>query len=367
MNNATRAIHRRGAFTLVEMIVVIGIILVIAALAAAFMPRVQDSTNLLRAVDQFEQWLLTAKMRAKHDQLATGIRFIPDPLNPGMFSEFQYIQQPEPLGGGSLSQTATVPPIFAPPPLPTTFFLNGSLLLPTPNPPATIPSPFNYPCPRTLSPPQAAIVAGQVQIYNFDPTMGGTPSFQWLVQPGDYLGINSGGVYPILGVSATALTTTANPPAPWSKPWPMNGVPVTTLQLGSTVFGVTPYDTSLNITTPTTNFRILRQPRVFVGEPPLQMPKNFAVDTLSIGNNIVSGPSGFIEILFAPSGAVIGTNAGSGKLYAYIHDITQNPVDPNRAGIVAVQTRTGFIGAYSMAPPPLLPTAFAEEGRESGL
>ncbi len=65
MCSATKTINRRGAFTLIELLVVISIILVIAALAAAFAPRMSDSTNLSRSVDQLEQWLLTAKMRAR--------------------------------------------------------------------------------------------------------------------------------------------------------------------------------------------------------------------------------------------------------------------------------------------------------------
>ena len=66
--------------------------------SAAFAPSIADSSNLTRAVDNLQQWLLTAKMRAKRDGLATGIRFIQaqgDP--PGFFSQVQYIQQPDDL------------------------------------------------------------------------------------------------------------------------------------------------------------------------------------------------------------------------------------------------------------------------------
>ena len=333
MRNAIKITRRREAFTLIELIVVISIILVIAALAAAFAPRVSDSQNLTRSVDQLEQWLLTAKMRAKRDQLATGLRFVQasgDP--PGMFSEFQYIQQPDPLSGGwvtASAQPGSVP--FGP------LWLNGGICLPT-------------------------STRGQVQLFNVDCSMGQTltPN-QYLIQPGDYLEMRDGGVYFIAAATATAT----NPP-------------VTIVQLSGSV-----YDTSLSITSPTTNYRILRQARILIGESPLQLPNNYALDTTLIpptiipGNttvawsNVQTAPNGSLEILFSPSGAVVGANSGLGKLLMTVHDMTVIPIDVTRAGIVAVQTRTGFIGAYSVAPgaglPGFDPFLFAEIARESGL
>lgn len=328
----------RRAFTLIELIVVISIILVIAALAAAFAPRVSDSQNLSRAVDQFEQWLLTAKMRAKRDGLATGIRLVQNQGDPpGIYSQVQYIQQPDPLSGGYLTTTPTSM-VYSPGPPP--IYLNGGILL--------------------------SANSGTVTFGNVDFTLGlgaGALPSQLLVQPGDYLEVRDGGVYLIGAVTGP-----------------------TTLTLSGT-----PYDAALSITPPTgttpgtstTNYRILRQPRVLIGEPPLQLPGNLAVDTTIIpqtvipGNttvfwsNVAAGPSGFPEILFSPSGAVIGTNAGSGKVLVTVYDVTMSPFDINRIGIVAVQCRTGFIGAYSVTPGAGTagydPFFFAESGRESGL
>jgi prepilin-type N-terminal cleavage/methylation domain-containing protein len=387
--------YRRKGFTLVEMLVVIGIILVIAALAAAFAPRITDSTNLSRAVDNLEQWLLTAKMRAKRDGLATGIRFIPDPNNPNskLYYQIQYIQQPDPLTGGLLLQGTWTPPngsptgSNAPPPPPnsasTTFYLNGSMCLQSPN---LTPLPPLPPIP---------IQNGQVQIYNFDPSIGGTPfGSQWLVQPGDVLELRDGGVYTIAGVVTPGPipnqipTTTGVPP-----------VPVTTLQLGIISGGATAYysnpvvppmpmyingnqwlptnppmvwassyEQSLNISSSgTANFRIIRQPRILIGEEPLALPNNYAVDlTATYGSNVQFGTSGYYEILFAPSGAVIGANAANGITGLVVYDTTMTPFDLNRAGLVAVQTRTGFIGAYNVGTAPNF-FQFVQLSRESGL
>jgi type II secretory pathway pseudopilin PulG len=324
---------RRPAFTLIELIVVISIIIVIAALGAAFAPRVTDSQNLTRSVDQLEQWLLTAKMRAKRDGLATGIRFIEDPNNPGirfiedpnnpgMYSQFQYIQQPERLSGGSVV-FATTPPAGAMPwPAAPVYLTGGACLQATGN---------------------------QVQFANVDFTAGNLTVDQYLVQQGDYLELLGGGIYYISAV-----------------------VPPNKLALGGSI-----YDNALSFNPTgaqagaTTNYRILRQPRILNGEDPLQLPNNYAVD-LAMSANVPRRPlygapnGGYYEILFSPSGAVVGQGTTSGKILLYVHDYTQTPVDPGKSGVVAVQTRTGYIGAYN-AGPPTAPYIYAEEGRSSGL
>ena len=356
MRNTNQLVPRRGGFTLIELIVVIGIILVIAALGAAFAPTISDSQNLTRSVDNLEQWLLTAKMRAKRDGLATGIRFIPpDPLNPtvGPFSEFQYIQQPDAMTGGTI--------VFVP---------NGS------NPPAgaaafqVLPAGTLYVTGGICLGATANTATGvaQVQFGNVDFFGGHALPVQYLVQPGDYLELRDGGVYLI----GQAVATPSNP------------TQSTILQLGGNVAGTvvaTQYDLSVSVSSPTTNYRILRQPRILIGEPPLTMPTNMVVDMNAIPgttmtSNVVAGPSGYLEILFSPSGAVVGTNAGSGKILLCVRDSTDlsytDPItnlqtyDPNKAGIVGVQCRTGFIGAYSVAPG-ADPFYYAEEGRSSGL
>lgn len=367
---------RHGAFTLIEMIVVIAIILVIAALAAAFAPRVTDNQNLTRAVDNLQQWLLTAKMRAKRDGLATGIRFIQSPgdiaTDPGLklptpvptiFSQVQYIQQPEPLAGGWMSSAAspTGGSVLPPPPSAGVLFLNGSMLLQTPN---ATPLPVAPPVPPTIS-------GGQVQIYNFDPTLSGIPSMnQWLVQIGDNLEINGGGVFAIAGVwTSMGLNTPGPVPVTTSPPWPAPGIPVTTLQLGGTAF----YSSSLIINSPgTTNFRILRQPRLLIGEEPLTLPNNYAVNfglipgTTSNGSNVANGFSGAPEILFSPTGAVIGTNAGTSTILISVWDTTATVPDPNAVGIIGIQGRSGFMGAYSVSLSGN-PFLFVQMARESGL
>ena len=201
-----RAYQHRQAFTLIEMLVVIVIIVVLASLAAAFMPRVQDSTTLSNGMDQLSQWLLTAKMRTKRDGLASGIRLIPDVNN--MVTQFQYIQQPDPLAGVAANATGTLPVTCGQP---------------------------------------AATAGTTVTFTNADFSLGGLPQYepitglpQWLVQIGDYLELrDSGGIHAIVGVTATTVTVSANQvivPTGTAYPWT------------------------------TSNYRILRQPRPLIGE-----------------------------------------------------------------------------------------------------
>src|SRR5689334_23274451 len=136
---------RRWGLTLVELIVVITIILLVAALGAAFMPRVQERQNVNRGMDLLSQWLLIAKQRARRDNLVTGVRFIIDPNDPNagtyanQLTQVVYVQQPGP-------------------------YTNGQFLAVTDNPDGTHTATFN----------------------NVDFTNGGLPASEWLVQPGDY-------------------------------------------------------------------------------------------------------------------------------------------------------------------------------------
>jgi prepilin-type N-terminal cleavage/methylation domain-containing protein len=314
--------RRRGAFTLIEMLVVMGIILLLATIGVAYLPKMSDNQKRTRAVDLVSQWLLTAKERAKRDRLPTGVRLLIDPNNPTptLVSQLQYVQQPDPITGGQLVYGTSSP--F--PGGPANISVIGGICL------SATPSPTG---------------GTTVTFWNVDFTGGSTDPSTWLVQQGDYLELR-GSVHWIQGTSSTQVQVSSD------------------VSLGS----------------PTTNYRIFRQPRPLVGEDILQLPPDMVID-------IGPDPNGnlrshvplrmtFYEILFSPTGEVIGTGSG-GKVLLLVRDSTvlDNPYDPAATAVVSINPRTGLIAAQPVAPynpnMPLIPGndpyANTEDARSSGM
>jgi prepilin-type N-terminal cleavage/methylation domain-containing protein len=331
--------RRRRAFTLIEMLVVMGIILLLATIGVAYLPKMSDNQKRTRAVDLVSQWLLTAKERAKRDRLPTGVRFIDpnnpsnDPTKPILVSQLQYVQQPDPITGGQLVYyaSASAPAGYFGPIANNIYVIGGICLSATP---------FGGTGAATI-----------VTFGNVDFTSGTLD--QRLVQRGDYLELG-GSVHLIVAVSPPT-TTTGTQVYVWGS-----------VSLGS----------------PTTNYRIFRQPRPLVGEDILQLPPDMVID---IGKDPISGnllsrnvPQRSVvdqngnlipvnEILFSPSGEVIGTGTSGGKVLLWVRDSTvANPYDPAATAIVSIQTRTGLIAAQPVAPGND-PYANTEDARSSGM
>jgi hypothetical protein len=164
---------------------------------------------------------------------------------------------------------------------------------------------------------------------------------QALVQPGDYLQVNGGPVYQVQSVSVSA-----------------NGTTVSLLS-------------SLTVPVDTSDYLFYRQPRLLLGEDVKQLPGDLVIDlgagaSLNVPRRTVPGNGrSYYEILFGPTGAVVGQGTLGGKIVLWLRDnsTTSTPGPPT---LIAVQTRTGFIAAYDVAPG-TDPYAFTENGRAGGL
>jgi type II secretory pathway pseudopilin PulG len=197
-----------------------------------------------------------------------------------------------------------------------------------------------------------------------DFTGGFTVPNLYPVQPGDYIEIGGGGMVhridPFAPIAANRLTL------------------------------LTPFTNSV---AGTTQYRIMRRPRLSIGEAPMLLPQDVIIDTTPNNpinpldpkktKNPLPAPNadGSIDILFAPSGALLNF-AGSTTSFVslWVRDVTAEilpplpPTDPPEFGgypnVVAIQKRTGFIAIHpvDLTPPPAgNPYSFVTDGKSSGL
>jgi hypothetical protein len=159
------------------------------------------------------------------------------------------------------------------------------------------------------------------------------------VQAGDYLEIRGGGpVSRITAVSGSSLTLASSPVV------------------------VVPPQTSL--------YRIIRQPRVLVGEETLQLPQNVAID-LNLSRPSANGAQlQYVDILFSPSGTVIGQLAAYDTIALWVSDTTDttpNHTDGDHT-LIAIYIRTGLIAGYRVdtTNPPTSFYANLQAGLSSG-
>jgi type II secretory pathway pseudopilin PulG len=164
MTQSGQPLLRRKAFTVVELLIVMGVILVIGALGYAFWPASEDR-QVYNAADRLQGWLLIAKQRAKRDQMNTGVQF-QSTDGGATFTSLIYVQQ-----------WPDFPPVPAPPQ----------------SPPSRTCA-FNAPNSVTITSPAVA-----------DFTTNN------MVKAGDYIEFaQGGGLYTISAVSGTTLTLCTN-------------------------------------------------------------------------------------------------------------------------------------------------------------
>ncbi|MCS6850725.1 MAG: prepilin-type N-terminal cleavage/methylation domain-containing protein [Gemmataceae bacterium] len=292
----------RRAFTLVEVMVVMVIIVVLLGLSAAFLPRALENSRAIRGAEQLQGWLLIAKNRAVREKRASGVILrlaseTPDdpghndPRFAGCVQTLNYIQQPDDFTGGMFVKAT------------------GATL--------------------------------QFSGVDFRGGLGEQQKSSWPVQKGDYVEVQGGGLVAVIAEDPGTATLTCpswagRPPVP-----------------------------------PTSQYRIIRGPRVLSGEAKLLMPQDVVID-LRLSRLFPSGQSllesGVRWLLFSPSGSVSlwGAANNGGKIVLWIRDVNREPTE-GEPTLIVIDVRTGLIAAHPVAKSGGDPYRFALEPRSSGM
>jgi type II secretory pathway pseudopilin PulG len=280
----TRGAARRGGFTLIEMLVVIGLIIALAAIVVAVGPGALEKDRAVAAVNQLQGALQIARSKAVRDGLPRGVRLL---ANGTLAAEYQYIE---------------APPVYVPNPA---------------GPGADIHVDFNY------------SVDGSGRVNGRTCTVSGSALTS---DQANQISADSSLQLPTLGTAHRITGATVAGAAP---------------NLSVTLVLATYPDDRLGAATRlrTYHFGLYAPARPLLGEPNFLLPQRSAVD-LGPGRSVLPTTAGNYDILFGPGGGVV-TPGGAGHVFLWVRDPTR-PDNLQQGGeqmLVVVKGQTGALGA----------------------
>jgi hypothetical protein len=365
------------------------LMLVLAAIAVLFVPSVQDGDKAAAGARQVTSMLHIAKSRAMRDRAPRGVRLLYT-TDPNQITQLQYIEQPTDFYDpkSAVSLCARDPRLLQ---------FSGIDLWGGAGPGGQP----NWPVQKG----DYIEINGSGQVWRIqqDPASSGSPP-----GVGDLL---------FVGMVNTSGRLTSRPgtsPATINIPSMPNVLPGMSLTLGTgatqeTVMVISHPTGSPVYTVSTCNqapppapdfmvrndpplycptfpsgfpYRIMRSPRVVAGEDGLTLPVDVAIQLgaatgATAYDPPVSSPSSSIgvaalpgqvwhDIMFSPSGAIVGSGAANDKIILWVRDVTQPNVTDNSPILVCVYTRSGLIAAHPVDVSGPSPYSFTVDGKSSG-
>jgi prepilin-type N-terminal cleavage/methylation domain-containing protein len=296
--------QNHGGFTLVELIVAMAIIAVLSGLAYFVAPGLIKTQSASRGAEKVQSTLFIAKQQALRDRVPYGVRFLRDPAT-NNFNAMVYLNQPLDFIDGQVQIGAAT--------------VNGSS--------------------------QQVVVRFQGVALD-----GGLADASlWPVRPGDTFLTprdSPGTPFQIVAVSSQAGVT----------------VPAGSLPPNSILIAVPPGV----LPPPSTGgaflgsyYRIMRSPRPALGEEIQQLPEDVIIEApVAFGGGsfidpdpataTTDTPAGFYDVLFSPTGRVIGPGGRRGKVVLWVRDVNANRNTAIEQSLIVVFTRTGRVASYQV-------------------
>jgi len=373
-----RTTHERRGLTLVELLVVMTIIGLLAGMIAIIMPKYSEQSRVADGSRQMQGWIATARQKALRDKAPRGVRFTGVPTanllpyganqpSQYLYNRFVYIEQPEDVTG----QPVEIQPVnvaFSPPGPYQTALASRRQQLQANATQQIVQTMAAYPTDVALQ----AKLRPYVQSPSNIPLVS-DPQVGWryiLVLPGRNLAgvVRAGDVVEFGSARYTVLIDAVGN-------YPAMGDCYLVLHRPRDEFrDFSVFGNQINntMTAPLPPYRITRAARPIAGEPEVQLPRGVAVDILvtnlpgqpatrSLPAPDVTTPPGAlnIDVLFAPSGELIGGLASYGKVVLWLRDASLG--EPNVGGVVVrgamppgdnrllvIHGRTGNVTAHAV-------------------
>jgi prepilin-type N-terminal cleavage/methylation domain-containing protein len=293
----------RKGMTLVELLIAMSIMVMMAAITAAFYPSISSDNQISNTANKIQSSLVGARQKARRDRNTTGIRFYCDSTNPRIAKQYILIQKPSDLTSFSLTYQVGM-----------NTFPGGAIK----QIPLLLPTEIGF----------FDALTGTIPI----PVWGGTS--EDLVSQGDVLYLFPGGqTVPIVGKGSATHQVKLN----------------------------TNFYNPSNLNNLSQGFKIIRQQcRVIPGEEVVDIPEGYEVwldSNSGYPQSYFSASSYFpsslfpnttwVDVTFDTNG--VPANAGlSQDIQIWLHKT--GSTDPNEDAIITVRRTTGSVNVFPVGP-----------------